>query len=56
MYQNAKENEDSGVCSRKGDLSTNIQCELSAIEKYENLSNNHIKDDCSCSCSDLSKR
>lgn len=51
-----KENEDSGVCSRKSDLSTNIHCELSAIEKYENISHTNLKEDSSDIYSDLSKR
>lgn len=51
-----KETEDSGVSSRKSDSSANTHCELSSIEKEGNLSHNHIRDDYSCLCSDLSKR
>lgn len=43
--------EDSGVSSRKSELSANINCELSAIEKIEHNS----KDDINCSL-DFSKR
>ncbi|XP_031626005.1 serine/threonine-protein kinase greatwall [Contarinia nasturtii] len=45
-----KENEDSGISS----IRSNIQCELSAIEKCENSSHNPIKED-SNSSSNLSK-
>lgn len=55
IHQLTKETEDSGVGSRKSDLSSNIQCELSAIEKYDNLSG-QSKDDYSGICSNLSKR
>lgn len=51
-----KENEDSGVSSRKSDLSPNIHCELSAIEQYENNSHLNLKEDSSDNYSDLSKR
>lgn len=51
-----KEIEDSGVSSRKSDISANAHHELSSIEKEENMSHNHIKDDYSCMCLDLSKR
>lgn len=46
-----KENEDSGISS----IQSNIHCELSAIEKCENLSHNPIKEDSNTS-SNLSKR
>lgn len=47
-----KENEDSGISS----IRSNIHCELSAIEKCENLSHNPIKEDSNSSCSNISKR
>lgn len=47
-----KENEDSGISS----IRSNIQCELSAIEKCENLSHNPVKEDSTSPSSNLSKR
>lgn len=46
-----KENEDSGISS----IRSNIQCELSAIERCENISHIPIKEDSNTS-SNLSKR
>lgn len=54
VQSHLKESEDSGVSSRKCDMSSNTQCELSAIEKCEGST--QIKDEVSCSCSDSSKR
>lgn len=46
-------NEDSGVSSRKSELSANIHCELSAIEK---LSDHHHQSKDDYCALDLSKR
>lgn len=57
LLNNEKMDEDSGVSSRKSDSSANTQhSELSSIDKEYNLSHHLIKDDHSCTCSDLSKR
>lgn len=41
FQQHLKENEDSGISS----IRSNIHCELSVIEKCDNMSNNPIKED-----------
>lgn len=56
---NKEPNEDSGVSSRKSELSAHIHCELSAIERLSEHHNNsssvgHSKDE--FSSMDLSKR
>lgn len=48
--QHLKENEDSGIAS----IRSNMHCELSAIEKCENISTIQIKED--MNISNLSKR
>lgn len=52
FQRHLKENEDSGISS----IRSNNQCELSAIEKCDNLSTNPTKDDTNSSCSNVSKR
>lgn len=51
LLKDVKEREDSGVGSRKSDSNS----ESTFIEREDNLSQNHIKDECNCSHLDLSK-
>lgn len=49
--QHLKENEDSGISS----IRSSNQCELSAIEKFENMSQHQVKEDSTCSCTNENK-